>query len=1059
METRPEFSNAISATAKAGLPWFHRLSNPILFLIVSLALVGGYLAFTIPVSVFPSTDFPRILIGVDNGVMPIDQMLVTITRPLEEAVNSVPGLQKVTSITSRGSAEVDLFFEWNSDMILTLQRVDAVVARLQAELPPTAKVETHRMTFAVFPIIGYSLTSDTVPPNKLWEIATYDLKPRINRLDGVATVIIQGGRVPEFQVTPDPARLLTAGITVPDILDAIRRTNLVDSPGLIEHDHQLVLGLVSGQVRTPEQIAQIVVKNSPAGVPIRLGDISSIAPSVAPTYTMVTADGKPAVLLNVNRQPESNTLAVANEVHALIQELAPTLPSGVHLEPFYDQSTIVHDSISSVRDAVLLGIVLSSIILVLFLRDWGTSFVAGLVIPVTLLITFIVLKATNQSFNLMTLGGLAAAVGLVIDDAIVVLENIVLHRDAGQTRLQAIQGALKELTVPLIGSTITPIVVFLPLISTTGVTGTFFRALAVTMTVSLLTSLLLALSWTPTLSQYLVRRKDKETVSAAAPSEGPNMAALLAAEEAHLSGFFGRIVGFYTRAMQAIVKRPWMLAGSSVGIIILSYVCYSLVGTDFLPEMDEGGFILDYYTPPGSSLAESNRILLHIEDILHSTPEVENTSRRTGMQLGLAAVTEANNGDFTVKLKKDRKRGIDDVIEDVRSEIKHTEPAADIEFVQLLQDMIGDLTSQPEPIVIRLFSQDGKLLNDTAPRVADAIGKIQIGKSRPVVDVLDGVENTISGPAVTFQVNPTVAARAGFTLEEVAVDASAVLEGEPAATPVVLNDRAYTIRVRFPDENRSSLDRMTNTLLTSASGHTATLGSLATVTSDPGETEIRRENLQRLVQVTARLEGVDMGTGVAAVQKAVRDMHLPSSIRIQYGGLYEEDRKSSRDLTMVLLLALLLLFAVLLFEFRTFSAPTAILTSALLSTFGGFLALLLTSTTFNVASRMGMIMVIGIVAKNGILLLDAEHRFRDLGFSPKEAMIQAGRRRLRPIAMTALATVAGMLPLAFGIGAGSEMLKPLAIVVIGGLLSSMVLSLVFTPAIHFYLRPRKTAAA
>ncbi|OLB27143.1 MAG: acriflavin resistance protein [Acidobacteria bacterium 13_2_20CM_58_27] len=1049
----------MSATAKAGLPWFHRLSNPILFLIVSLALVGGYLAFTIPVSVFPSTDFPRILIGVDNGVMPIDQMLVTITRPLEEAVNSVPGLQKVTSITSRGSAEVDLFFEWNSDMILTLQRVDAVVARLQAELPPTAKVETHRMTFAVFPIIGYSLTSDTVPPNKLWEIATYDLKPRINRLDGVATVIIQGGRVPEFQVTPDPARLLTAGITVPDILDAIRRTNLVDSPGLIEHDHQLVLGLVSGQVRTPEQIAQIVVKNSPAGVPIRLGDISSIAPSVAPTYTMVTADGKPAVLLNVNRQPESNTLAVANEVHALIQELAPTLPSGVHLEPFYDQSTIVHDSISSVRDAVLLGIVLSSIILVLFLRDWGTSFVAGLVIPVTLLITFIVLKATNQSFNLMTLGGLAAAVGLVIDDAIVVLENIVLHRDAGQTRLQAIQGALKELTVPLIGSTITPIVVFLPLISTTGVTGTFFRALAVTMTVSLLTSLLLALSWTPTLSQYLVRRKDKETVSAAAPSEGPNMAALLAAEEAHLSGFFGRIVGFYTRAMQAIVKRPWMLAGSSVGIIILSYVCYSLVGTDFLPEMDEGGFILDYYTPPGSSLAESNRILLHIEDILHSTPEVENTSRRTGMQLGLAAVTEANNGDFTVKLKKDRQRGIDDVIEDVRSEIKHTEPAADIEFVQLLQDMIGDLTSQPEPIVIRLFSQDGKLLNDTAPRVADAIGKIQIGKSRPVVDVLDGVENTISGPAVTFQVNPTVAARAGFTLEEVAVDASAVLEGEPAATPVVLNDRAYTIRVRFPDENRSSLDRMTNTLLTSASGHTATLGSLATVTSDPGETEIRRENLQRLVQVTARLEGVDMGTGVAAVQKAVRDMHLPSSIRIQYGGLYEEDRKSSRDLMMVLLLALLLLFAVLLFEFRTFSAPTAILTSALLSTFGGFLALLLTSTTFNVASRMGMIMVIGIVAKNGILLLDAEHRFRDLGFSPKEAMIQAGRRRLRPIAMTALATVAGMLPLAFGIGAGSEMLKPLAIVVIGGLLSSMVLSLVFTPAIHFYLRPRKTAAA
>src|SRR6266568_1016341 len=832
MDLQPDSPRASQPSAKPDAPWFHRLSRPILFLIISLALVGGYFAFTIPVAVFPNTDFPRIVVGVDNGVMPIDQMLVTITRPIEEAVNSVPGLQKVTSVTSRGSAEVDLYFDWKSDMILTLQRVDAVVARLQPDLPSTAKVETHRLTFAVFPVIGYSLTSDAVPPNKLWEIATYDLKPRLNRLDGVATVIIQGGRVPEFQVTPDPARLLAAGITVPDILDAIKRTNLIDSPGLIEHSHQLVLGLISGQVRTPEQIGQIVVKSSSAGIPIRLGDIAKIAPSVAPVYTMVTANGKPAVLLNVDRQPESNTLDVANEVHALIQELTPSLPPAVHLEPFYDQSTIVHDSIASVRDG-------------------GTSLVAGLVIPITLLITFIVLKITNQSFNLMTLGGLAAAVGLVIDDAIVVLENIVLHRDAGQSRFQAIQSALQELTIPLIGSTITPIVVFLPLISITGVTGTFFRALAVTMTVSLFTSLLLALTWTPTLSQYLVRRR--ETAGTVSESERPDMAALLAVEEAHLSGFFGRIVEFYARTMRALLKRPWVLAASSILVIALSMVCYSFLGSDFLPAMDEGGFILDYFTPPGSSLAESNRILLHIEEILKSTPEVENTSRRTGMQLGLAAVTEANNGDFTVRLKKDRKRDIDDIIADSRSEIESTEPATKVEFIQLLQDMISDLTSAPEPVVIKLYSQDGKLLNETAPRLADALDKIKIGgNSHPVVDVLNGVENTISGPAVTYQVNPLVAARAGFTPEEVAVDASAILEGEPAATPVILNDRAYTIRVRFPEQNRSSLDSMSNALLTSSTGRTATLGSLATLSMDPGQTEIRRENLQRLVQVTGR---------------------------------------------------------------------------------------------------------------------------------------------------------------------------------------------------------------
>jgi CzcA family heavy metal efflux pump len=1055
MDSRPEetLNSAKKGPEGAGVPWFRRLSQPILFLIVSLALVGAYLGFSIPVAVFPNTDFPRIIVGVDNGVMPIDQMLVTITRPIEEAVNSVPGLNKVVSITSRGSAEVDLFFDWGSDMILTLQRVDAVVARLQPELPTTAKIETHRMTFASFPILGYSLTSDTIPQSKLWEIATYDLKPRINRLDGVASVLVQGGRVPEFQVTPDPARLLASGITVTDILEAIRRTNLIDSPGLLEHEHQLVLGLISGQVHTPGEIGQIVVKTSKDGVPVRLRDIAKVAPSEAPVYTMVTANGKPAVLLSVHRQPESNTLDVANEVHKKIAELRPTLPPGVHLEPFYDQSTIVKDSIASVRDAVLLGIMLSSVILVLFLRDWGTSLVAGLVIPVTLLLTLMVLKMTGQSFNLMTLGGLAAAVGLVIDDAIVVLENIVLHRDAGESRLQAIQSALKEITVPLVGSTITPIVVFLPLISTTGVTGSFFRALAITMTVALLSSLLLALTWTPTLSQYFVRRKDTAGAGETPASE-QTAASLLAAEETHLSGFFGRIVDFYGRMMLKILHKPVMVGVSCVAIVVMTLVCYKFIGSDLLPEMDEGGFILDYYTPPGSSLAESDRILQHVEEIIRSTPEVENTSRRTGLQLGLAAVTEANRGDFTVKLKKDRKRDIEEIMSDIRAEIKRTEPGADVEFVQVLQDMIGDLTSQPEPIVIKLFSPDAKLLSATAPRVAEAIQKVP-----HVVDVLDGIENTISGPAVTYKVDSAVAARAGFTPEEVATNAAAVLEGEPAATPVVLNDRAYTIRVRFPEQSRASLDRMSSTLLTSASGRTATLGSLATISTDPGQTEIRRENLQRLVEVTGRFEGVSLGQGMQAVQKAVEDLKLPSSIRVEYGGLYEEQQKSFHDLLMVFLLALLLLFVVLLFEFRTFSAPVAILASALLSTFGGFLALFVMRITFNVASFMGMIMVVGIVAKNGILLLDADQRFRQLGFTEEESMIQAGRRRLRPIAMTALATIAGMLPLAMAIGSGSQMLQPLAVAVIGGLLSSIVLSLILTPAIYFYLgRTNQTPA-
>ncbi len=1039
--------------------WIAQHGKPVIFVILTLGLLGAYLAFTIPVSVFPSTDFPRVLIAVDNGVMPIDQMMVTVTRPIEEAVNSVPGLITVRSITSRGSAEVDLYFRWDVDMFQTLQYVNAAISRVQPELPSTAKIEAHRLTFAAFPIIGYSLTSDSVPQTKLWELATYEMKPRLNRLEGVSTVIIQGGQEPEFHITPDPAKLLTAGVTVSDILDAVRRTNLVDSPGLLERNHQLYLGLVNGQVRTPEEIANAVIKNTPAGIPVRIGDVAAVAPGVKPVYTVVTANGRPAVLLNINRQPDGNTVQVAQEVHDEIENIRKTLPPGVQIQPFYDQAIIVSDSIKSVRDAILLGLILASIILVVFLRDWGTSLVAGLVIPVTILVTFIALKMMGQTFNLMTLGGLAAAVGLVIDDAIVVVENIVLHRDAGQSRIEAIRSALKEITIPLIGSTITPVVVFIPLIVITGVTGVFFRALAVTMTVSLLTSLVLAVTWTPTLSQYFIKgRREKDLAHASdsetqlvpgeaeAHEEGDNALKLLAEEEKHLSGFFLRVVNFHERWLRRALERPRLLAIFSIALIAVSYVCYHFADTGLLPEMDEGGFVLDYIMPAGSSLAETNRVVGHVEQMLREMPEVESTSRRTGLQLGLAAVTEANTGDILVKLKAKRDRDIEEIIAEVRADIKRQEPALDVDFVQVLQDMIGDLTSAPQPIEIKLFSQDPKQLEEWAPKVADSIGKIE-----GVVDLLNGIDNTISGPAVTFQVDPSVAARAGFTAEEIALDASAILEGEPAPTPVVTNGRAYTLRVRFPAANRASLEAMRDTLLVSSTGHTATLGALAAVVEVPGQTEIRRENLQRDVAVTARLEGRGLGSGMADVQRVVAGLHLPSSIRVEYGGTYAEQQRSFHDLVVVLVMAVLLLFIVLLFEFGTFAAPIAILSSALLSTSGVFIALLVTRTTFNISSFMGMIMVIGIVAKNGILLLDADQKMRALGSPAENAMLQAGRRRLRPIVMTALATVAGMLPLGFAIGAGSQMLQPLAIAVIGGVLISMLLSLIITPAVHFYL--------
>lgn len=1014
--------------------WLARSVPTVLFIALALTIAGVYAFFRTPIAVFPETNFPRVVIGVDNGVMPVEQMQVTITKPIEDAVNSVPGLVTVRSTTSRGSAEVSLFFDWSVDMFRTLQLVDSALSKVQQALPSTAKITTNRLTFATFPILGYSLTSHNHSQTELWELATYTLKPPLNRVAGVSTVTIQGGQVPEFHVVPNLAKLQAAGVTVLDLTNAIQNSNIIDSPGLYQQDHQLVLALVGAQAHDVEGLKQLTVKTTSGGAPVRIGDVAQVVAATMPVYTMVRADSDPAVLLNIARQPNSNTVAVADGVAAEIAALQSKLPQGVELKPFYDQSQIVRESIRSVRDAILIGLVLACAILFLFLRDWRSSLIAGLVIPVTVAVTVLVLWLIDQSFNLMTLGGLAAAIGLVIDDAIVVVENIVLHRDAGESRVSAVRKALSEISRPLIGSTITPVVVFLPLIAVTGVTGSFFRALAVTMTVSLLTSLVLAVSFTPGLAILLL-----------GPSKTPHAeAGLTPLEHPEPGGVLGRVLGWHRRALDWALARPVWLGLSCLLLVGVTYFAYTRLGSDLLPEMDEGGFILDYVMPAGSSLQSTDRVLTHVEKILRDTPEVESTSRRTGLQMGLAAVTEANYGDITVRLRDKRSRGIDEVMADVRAEVKKTEPELDVEFTQVLQDNIGDLSNAPEPIQIKLFSNDPALLNDLGPKVGEEIKKID-----GVVDVENGIDNTLSGPATNFAIQPDLAARLGFTPTELAEDATSILDGVTVNDPVIANGRPYTVRVRLGDETRQNLDTIRDTVFNSSSGHTASLGSMATITQLPPQNEIRRENLQRLVVVTARLEGTDLGTAVKEVQAHVQAMHLPASVRVEYGGTYQEQQKSFAELLRVLLLALILVFGVLLAEFRNFAAPTAILASSVLSIAGVVGALLLTGKTFNVASFMGLIMVIGIVAKNGILLLDADERFRKEGASAHDAMMMAAQRRLRPILMTALAAVTGMLPLALALGAGSQMLQPLAIAVIGGLAISMLLSLVVTPAVYY----------
>lgn len=1006
-------------------------SRAIVVIVALLCAAGFYAASQLPIAVFPQTDFPRIVIIVDNGSAPASQTLVSVTRPIEEAMNGIPGIARIKSKTARGSSEVNLYFDWKGDILQELQLVQARMSQLVASLPPTAEIRNiERLTFAVFPVTGYSLTSDKRDEASLRELATYVVRPQLARLPGVAIVGVAGGKAREFHVTIDPDKLSAHNVSAQQVVDAIKNSNIIISPGLIEENHQLELALVSGQAKRPDELNGIVVATV-NNAPVLVSDVATVAVGVEPQFTIVTADGHPAALVNVNRQPDANTVAVADEVKAALTAMRGQIPKDVRVAAYYDQSLLVRESINSVRDSILIGLLLSVVILYAFLRNWGTTFVAILVIPVTVLITFLAMWLARLSFDLMTLGGVAAAIGLVIDDAIVVVENIYTHMARGQSRREAVQSAVSEITIPIIGSTITPVVVFLPLTLLTGVTGVFFRSLALTMSVALLTSLLLALAFTPVLAERFVRAKQKE------PDEERG-------DDEETGGRFLRaIIRRYEHVLSLALDHRWVVVVAIVVVLVGSYVLYRSLGTEFLPVFDESAFVLDYKAPPGSSLSETDRLLRHVEQMLLKTPEIESYSRRTGLEMGLF-VTEANTGDFAVKLKPGHKRSTEAVIAELRAQIAESEPTLGTEFVGILPDVIGDLQGNPEPIEVKLFSEDAAALESTADQVEAAIQKVH-----GVVDTFNGI--TISGPAITFNIDPLRASQFGVTANDIASTITTAMSGD-AASSILQKDRLITVRVIFPAEVRTSLEKVKALQVRSASGQLFRLDQVADVEYEKGQAEVERENLRQVVAITGRLEGQDLGTAIKQIQsQLVKDVKLPPGMTVEYGGVYQEQQSSFRELAMALILAVLLVFITLLIEFRSYAHPLAIVTGAILALSGVLLALFITGSTLNVVSLMGMIMIVGIVAKNGILMLDAVEDHLASGDTLREALLRSGRRRFRPVLMTSLAAMLGMLPLALALGAGSELLQPLAIAVIGGLTMALGLSLIVTPTVYAML--------
>jgi CzcA family heavy metal efflux pump len=1005
-----------------------RHSLAIAFISLALCLAGIYAAFKLPSSVFPQTNFPRVVILVDNGVMPADEMMATITRPIEEAMKDIPGAVTVRSTTGRGSAEISVFFNWQVNMIQSELYVNSRLSQIRSALPATASATVWRLTFSAFPIIGVSLISPQRSITELWETARYELKPRFLRIPGVARVDLVGGRTPEYHVVVDPARLQTANLSLAQVTDALEKNNLITPTGMHEENHTLYLAVVDGRVHSIQDLEDLTVTVVNTH-PVRIKDFARVERGPEPVFNVVTAEGQNAVLLNIRSQADGSTLDIAKTLQQVLHDLKRDLPPDMKTAYYYDQSLFVRASVRSVWDAIVFGLILSVLIIYLFLKNWGITFTAILVIPVTVLITLVAMWMVGMSFNLMTLGGIAAAMGLVIDDAIVVVEAIYAKIAAGRPRLEGIQEAIGEIFRPLVGSTLTPVVVFIPLAFLEGITGVFFRALALTMVVALLTSLALAITLTPSLAAWFIRDREKlEHGHAPKSDEG---------------GFLlRRVLRLYEVAMRATLRHRWLTLGACGLVLLFGVGIYQRLESEFLPVMDEGAFVIDYIAPPGTSLAETHRQLLLAEQVLIATPDVESFSRRTGARLALS-IAEPNTGDFLVKLKPNRKRKTEEVISELRAKFNATLPGIEWEFPGVLGDLIGDLIWSPEPIEVKLFSNDIEFLKKKAPEVEEQLKKI-----KGVVDTKDGL--IYAGPTITLRMRYADAERFGLNAADVAAAVTTAMLGQEAST-VLEGDRVVNIRVLVDHASIDRIATLRELPLRAPDGTVVKLSQVADVVEQPGQLELRREDLRQDVAVSARLEGRDLGSAMAEIQeKLSQDKTIPPGT-IEFGGLYQQQRESFRNLMLVLAMAIFLVFTVLLIEFRSFYEPVAIVFGAVLALFGTVLALWVTGTSLNVVSFLGAIIGVGIVAKNGILMLDFVEHLRAEGASLEDALVRSGHRRLRPVLMTSLAAAFGMLPLAYGIGSGADMLRPLAIAVIGALCISVLLSLLATPTVYYLM--------
>lgn len=989
-----------------------------------LLTLGGVLgALNLPVSLFPQVDYPRVVVSIDAGERDAAQMEAEITRPMEIALRAVPGVTRVRSTTSRGSAEIALNFGWGDDMTSALLATQAALATIQPDLPQGTRYRAWRSDPTVFPIYGVALTSDSLDQEALRQIAELKVRPALTAVPGVAAVDVLGGAPRTFEVDVDPARLDALGVGITDVGAALAKANVVRGAGRLEDRHRLYLVLVENRLGDAGAIEAIPIKaGASAGQGlVTIGDVATVRPAVTPNYTRVTSNGKNAVLVNVRQALNGDTVQVVHDVAARMRSIG--LPPSVTVTPFYDQSKLVTGAARAVRDAIVLGAALAGLVLFLFLRSFRLMAITAAVLPAVLAATCLILFALGMHFDMMTLGGMAAAVGLVIDDAVVMLEHMMRRMQEGIAGdAPGLLAAAGEMAKPLIGSTGATIVVFLPLAFISGVTGSFFKALAVTMVAALVISLLYARLLIPLVAAHWLRDKDA-----------------IAAERA--GGFIGRLIRTYDGAADRAFARPGLVVVLVILVLaIAGFVAYSRVPSGFMPHMDEGGFILDYKAKPGAALTDTNALLLEVEHIIQSTRDVASYSRRTGLQLG-GGLTEADEGDYFIRLKDGARRPIDQVMKEIRERIETQVPGLEIETAQLMEDLIGDLTAVPQPVEIKLFGDDPQTLEQAARKVGDAIAKV-----RGVVEVVDGLR--VAGDAIRVKVDPGRAMQQGLDPDGIANQLSALIGGT-ATTQVRLGAQLVDVRVRGPDDLRRRASDIEDLPLVAPDGHSLRVKQIADVSILAGQKQLTREDLAPFIDVTARLEGRDLGSAMKEIRKTVTRLGLSRSIRIDYGGLYAQQQKSFADLAIVFAAALLLSALLLTLLFERIVWTLAAVVTVLLSAASVLAGLWITGIEMDISALMGLTMVVGMVTELIVFFL-AEIDLQ----SPVDTRVlhDAGHKRLRPILMSALIAVLTLSPLALDISRGAGLQRPLATAIIFGLTAAVPLVLLFFPSLILTLQ-------